>query len=178
MHDVPYGFCHCGCGERTPIATMTRTERGYRKGEPQKYIHGHNGSKPLTWTVEDCGYETPCWIWGLALNPNGYGHIEREGRHHGAHRWVYEQIVGPIPAGMTIDHLCRNKPCVNPDHLEPVTHAENLRRRPCSRITMDQAREIRARVAAGERQCDVWRTMGLPQELISRVVLGKSWREE
>jgi hypothetical protein len=46
----------------------------------------------------------------------------------GAHRFAYLEFVGPIPDGLVLDHLCRNKKCVNPDHLEPVTNAENLRR--------------------------------------------------
>ncbi|WP_369010576.1 HNH endonuclease signature motif containing protein, partial [Bacillus cereus] len=45
-----------------------------------------------------------------------------------AHRYVYENLSGPIPEGMELDHLCRNPPCVNPDHLDPVTHEENMRR--------------------------------------------------
>jgi len=45
-----------------------------------------------------------------------------------AHRFAYEELVGPIPEGLDLDHLCRNKTCVNPAHLEPVTRAENVRR--------------------------------------------------
>lgn len=59
----------------------------------------------------------------------GYGQIHARYRHMGAHRAAYEHFVGPIPDGLQIDHLCRNKLCVRPDHLEAVTLAENLRRR-------------------------------------------------
>lgn len=69
----------------------------------------------------------PCWEWSGAKT-KGYGHLSHRGRQVYAHRLVYELLVGPIPAGLEIDHLCRNPPCVNPSHLEPVTHRENLLR--------------------------------------------------
>ena len=50
------------------------------------------------------------------------------GKHFLAHRMIYELLVGPIPDGLEIDHLCRNRGCVNPGHMEPVTHRENLMR--------------------------------------------------
>ena len=68
-----------------------------------------------------------CWIWSGAIN-NGYGRAYIAGRLFYAHRVVYEVIVGPIPEGLELDHLCRVRACVNPAHLEPVTRAENLRR--------------------------------------------------
>jgi hypothetical protein len=81
--------------------------------------------------------ENGCWIWQLGRSgPGG------EGKQYGvkwdkekrkqvrAHRWYYEQAKGPIPEGMDLDHLCRVRLCVNPDHLEPVSRAENLRRGP------------------------------------------------
>ncbi|WP_217488537.1 HNH endonuclease signature motif containing protein [Curtobacterium sp. Csp1] len=66
-----------------------------------------------------------CWNWIGTKNPDGYG--KYRGRH--AHRVVYERDRGAIPEGLELDHLCRNKQCVNPDHLEPVTRAENIDRR-------------------------------------------------
>lgn len=71
-----------------------------------------------------------CWEWTGALN-KGYGVIGRGARGTGleqAHRAVWTLLVGPIPDGMTLDHLCRNRPCCMPDHLEPVTSVENVRR--------------------------------------------------
>lgn len=73
-----------------------------------------------------------CWLWRGALGVHGYGQIhlliDGKDRHRMPHRVVYEHLVGPIPAGLQIDHLCRVRHCVNPAHLEPVTNAENTRR--------------------------------------------------
>lgn len=71
-----------------------------------------------------------CWVWTPPLRPDGYGQfwVASKGRAIVAHRWSYEHHVGPIPEGLTLDHLCRNRSCVNPTHLEPVTRGENVRR--------------------------------------------------
>lgn len=69
-----------------------------------------------------------CWMWLSTINTTGYALMKVEGRHRVAHRVVYEHMVGPIPDGLVLDHLCMVKACVNPAHLEPVTQAENVRR--------------------------------------------------
>jgi hypothetical protein len=70
---------------------------------------------------------TGCWMWTGGTNGR-YGQFRVYEVVVYAHRFAYEGLVGPIPKGLTIDHLCRNKLCVNPQHLEPVTLAENARR--------------------------------------------------
>jgi hypothetical protein len=73
--------------------------------------------------------ETGCWPWRGSMFGNGYGQYASSFTATAmAHRIAYELVVGAIPDGLVIDHLCRNRRCVNPAHLEPVTHRENLLR--------------------------------------------------
>lgn len=69
-----------------------------------------------------------CWEWTGDTSTQGYGRLTRCGRELGAHRVAYEILVGPIPSGLTIDHLCRVHHCVNPDHMEVVTNRVNVLR--------------------------------------------------
>lgn len=71
-----------------------------------------------------------CWIWHGAVSNGRYGSIFYQGRMQKAHRVAWILVNGPVPENRDLDHLCRNTRCINPDHLEPVSRSENLRRSP------------------------------------------------
>lgn len=83
--------------------------------------------RPLA-VEEDRGYATACWIWQSWVGKVGYGGIGVDGKQWLAHRWSYTKLVGSIPDGMQLDHLCGNRLCVNPDHLEPKSAEDHIRR--------------------------------------------------
>jgi hypothetical protein len=106
--------------------------RWYRTGDPLKAAYERIDGPPLErWWAKVEKTDT-CWLWRGNLDRHGYGQFgaltDGERRNHRAHRWGYQQLVRPLDANETLDHLCRVHACVNPDHLEPVSHAENVAR--------------------------------------------------
>lgn len=69
-----------------------------------------------------------CWVWAASRFATGYGQYKLDGKNCKAHRLAYLDLVGEIPDGLVLDHLCRNRACVNPYHLDPVTHTVNVQR--------------------------------------------------
>jgi len=112
---LPLNPCSCGCGAMVA----------------KKFKRGHGRRRPLAERFDTKVRKTEgCWYWTGAIGTGGYGRIGTgEGKRlEQAHRVAYELYVGPIPEGLHIDHLCRTRSCVRPDHLEPVPQAENNRR--------------------------------------------------
>lgn len=166
------GLCECGCGERTNLARATIPERGWVKGRPLRYCRGHNNRKsPVEYLVDG---DTGCWVWQRAVLKTGYGSLRRAGRTLRAHRAYYEDRFGCVPDGLVLDHLCRNKLCVNPEHLEPVTRAENSRR---AIAKLDRARvdEIRRRLSLGVHPNVLADRFGVSPAAIYNIRSGARW---
>jgi hypothetical protein len=115
------GICACGCGQKTPIAA--RSARGNIKGFPMKYFdQSHTQRKEY-----EVDPDTGCWLMESNMI-DGYVRVHRGPRLLLGHVAMYLEYRGKIPRGMTLDHLCRIRNCVNPAHMEVVTQAENSRR--------------------------------------------------
>lgn len=162
-------LCQCGCGLPAPIATKARPERGVAAGQVMAYRKGHNFRSSAPYYLVD---ENGCWIWQRSLNRAGYGAWPRRRDSSLAHRRMYELHVGPIPEGLHLDHLCRVPSCVNPEHLEPVTNAENSRRGNRTRLTREQVEEIRQ---LNEPHTVTAARFGVHPVYVGQIRAGKKW---
>lgn len=133
-----------------------------------------------------------CVEYTGSLDTHGYGQAKLNGRYVLVHRWVWSDKRGPIPEGMHVCHHCDNRKCISIDHLFLGTHTDNMRdkaakgrsknvprgaehKRPQAKITDQNVRDIRSYIAQGCRQCDVATFLGVSRNLISEIMLGKTW---
>lgn len=132
------------------------------------------------WTVDSV---TGCWLWKLKVGNSGYGDswdpTTKSVRK--AHLVVYEELVGPIPEGLELDHVytrgCRHKHCVNPAHLEPVTRTVNIQRSTIAKLTAPLVTELRTTYAAGgvtQKQLAV--QYGVSWHTVNEIMRGKTWK--
>lgn len=173
------GLCQCGCGERTSLATQSRSSRGVKIGDPNRFKRGHHPVPSLAdriagrHVVDDRG----CWIWQGAMGLNGYGVVQNSKRRLFAHRVAYEVHVGPIPNGLVIDHLCRVTRCVNPTHLEPVIQRTNARRGAKTILTFEQAKyaaRMRGVLTAPQVAAEL---DGVGEHAVRAIWRGRTWRD-
>lgn len=194
--EIPYGYCHCGCGQKTKISISNDRRRGWVKGEPRRFISGHNGYlRPLEvrfWENIDKRGPHDCWEWKASKFKTGYGRVgigQSTGKTALAHRVAYEFTYGPIPNEMVICHKCDNPPCCNPSHLFLGSHADNVSDKvaknrhdhgmnhACAKLTDEQVVEARLRYATG----NFFQRELAAEYCISRGVMGallrrKTWR--
>ena len=157
--------CECGCG------AMAR----------RRYLSGHNRpvrhrKSPVDYLIEDRGYATPCWVWQQGKSKQGYGMVALGGKRFLMHRVMYEQSFGPVPEGLELDHLCRIRHCINPAHLEAVTHAVNTQRGARAKLNEDLVRQAKGRNRAGESHVSIARSFGVDPSIICDLVNGRIWK--
>lgn len=169
---IPLGLCQCGCGQATRIIERNCSNPRRVRGEFSRFISGHQSRKSAVEYLIDP--ETGCWVWQRARSRNGYGNVVVSGRNQCAHKMIYERTHGPVPLGMELDHLCRNRACVNPDHLEPVTSSRNKRRRPATILSETDVQAIK-QLLGSMPQKDIAKKYGVHRTHISNIAAGRIW---
>lgn len=136
---IPYGYCHCGCGEKTLIAKITANKDGRIMGMPHRFIGSHY-QRTLRKSMEEKFWPKvdkdgpivrpelgKCWKWLCCTTDKGYGitNVDRHNIIASRASWIIHH--GSIPDGMFVLHKCDNPPCTNPDHLFLGTRGDNFR---------------------------------------------------
>jgi HNH endonuclease len=123
------GFEVCGRPIKARGLCAMHYRRLQRRGDPNITLVARPPLAPLERIFERLAKTANgCWLWTGMLNSNGYGLVKHDGRRLMVHRVAYELRIGSIPDGLYLDHLCRDRACCNPSHLEPVTNGTNVLR--------------------------------------------------
>jgi len=186
---TPYGYCHCGCGEKTTICAHTDKRHSVIKGEPLKYINGHNTCKTPRSSVEYIvDGSTGCWEWQRSKTKEGYGTVSISGTKTTAHRHYYKGFVGPVPDELDVCHTCDNPGCVNPRHLFLGTRKENMEdcaakgrvargERLSLKLTDENVANIKELLQQGiVMQKDIAMMFGVSPHNITDIKKGKTWK--
>lgn len=191
--EIPFGYCHCGCGQKTKI--NTRNRRGSVSGEPNKFIKGHTtAAESRFWAKVDKSGE--CWEWLAAKDQDGYGVFSPTGtRTIKAHRFSYQLANGPIPSGsgyhgVCLLHKCDNPGCVNPEHLSQGSQRDNMadcakkkrssagrgEKHRSSKLTERQVIEIRGMANNKVRYLDIAAIYEVSAITVYEIAARKTWR--
>lgn len=197
--EIPYGYCHCGCGEKTNINKTTSRSKNRFKGEPARFIHSHNGRTQIIpveiqlWSRVAKLSDDECWNWIGKSTNWGYGRIKVKEKTKAAHRLAWELTFGEIPDGLHVCHKCDNRACCNPKHLFLGTRFDNMQdmvrkgrgvnnslrgeQSPSHKLTEEQVLLIRKLHSEGAKNMsELAREMGVSRNAIHDIVWGKKWK--
>lgn len=198
--EIPYGYCHCGCGQKTAIANRDDKRWKQIKGQPVSFIRGHQArlnpprfygyadEREAFWHHVDPGPTNVCWCWRGATNSKGYGNLVHKRKHWHAHRLSYFIHNGQIPKGLHVLHHCDNPGCVNPSHLFVGTNDDNVadrqakgrtqkgEQRPNRKLTENAAVLIRELYEYGVTKTNLSRLFNVSSSSIHAVIIRKVWK--
>lgn len=165
--------------KRLPSSAESQTPPGATKAQPPCPDASASPSPAVaqvageghTFTIDPA---TGCWNWSGTLTNRGYGSVCREGKKLLAHRVVYRAARG-LEDHQDLDHLCRNRRCVNPAHLEIVTRGQNCRRGANTRLTYGQVEEMRRLHAEGHRPTDLAARYGTSLSNVCLILKRRRW---
>lgn len=192
---VPYGYCQCGCGQKTAISRSNCKRFRQVKGQPRRFVQWHHHKwrgqhTPEFWSRVDKRGEDECWNWtGKAHHAFGYGVLTIGGKYVSSHRRAYELSYGPIPPKMSVLHKCDNPQCCNPTHLYLGTEADNARDRklhhrnanrhgsknPQAKLLESQIPTIRRLASSGLSNRKIAGQFGVSHSAINCIVRGETW---
>lgn len=174
--DIPFGFCHCGCGQKTTICASNYPKEGLRNGDPRRFVAGHQFRKVDTpeYHEEDRGFRTPCWIWDRRYSKWGYGQKGENRVSTNAHIVYWKRKNGPVPEGCELHHMCEVRACANPDHVTPLTRQEH-QQITAKILTGCAVKEIRDLRRWGMGQREIAEIYGVTRPNISMVTRGVTW---
>lgn len=119
-------------------------------------------------------FKGECWVWPYAINSQGYGQLQINKIRYEAHRWLYIQLKGNPPHKTELDHLCKNRACINPEHLQPVSHTENCRRGYNAKLNEEKVAAIKA-LFGTKSQKEIAKLYGVSRATIGLIFQGKRW---
>lgn len=192
---APYGECQCGCGQLARVVSYARTDRGMRKGDPQRFVLGHIPNLTRCRTLEealalhtDVRAEQECWLW-TGSQQNGYGSLKFGSRvtSFRAHRVAFELAYGISTEGLFVCHSCDTPLCVNPNHLFLGTPKDNMTDKVSkgrhshgenhggSKLSESDVREIWRQFKSGIRQAQISRNFGVTPTTVNDIIRGRRW---
>lgn len=128
----------------------------------------------MRYKVEKSG----CWVMQKKPTIHGYAQLGKSGKSNiTAHRYFYEKYKGKISKGLEIDHLCKNRMCVNPKHLEAVSHLQNMRRSSMTKLNFEKVDKMKELRKQGYKQSTIGQIIGIHPSEVSRVLAGLRWGE-